>query len=234
MLFGGAYYVYRIVRGVVDGQAGLAFEHARQLVDAERGLGLFFEPGLQSWARDHSWVITPANWMYLNSHFVVTTTFLIWLYLARNHAFYYVRNMFVIAMGLALAGYMVYPTAPPRFLPEWGFTDTVASFVGQSAENSANLLYNPFAAVPSMHVAFALMIAVPAILLVKHRALKLLWGAYPVVVTFVVVVTGNHFWLDAALGTLVAIVSAVAATAALARARPDAWAWRTARARVAA
>jgi membrane-associated phospholipid phosphatase len=78
------------------------------------------------------------------------------------------------------------------------------------------------------------MVAVPAILLVKRRALKLLWGAYPALVTFVVVVTGNHFWLDAALGTLVAIVSAVAATAALGRARPEAWSWRTARARAAA
>ncbi|MFN2616178.1 MAG: phosphatase PAP2 family protein [Thermoleophilaceae bacterium] len=232
LLFGGAYYVYRIVRGVVDGQAGIAFEHARQLVNAERGLGLFFEPGLQSWVKDHDWLITPANWMYVNSHFVVTTTFLIWLYLARNHAYYYVRNMFVIAMGLALVGYLVYPAAPPRFLPEWGFSDTVASLVGQSAENGADVLYNPFAAVPSMHVAFALMIAVPAILLVKRRVLKLLWGVYPAIVTFVVVVTGNHFWLDAALGTGVAIVSAVAATAALARARPDAWAWRTAGARV--
>ena len=99
--------------------------------------------------------------MYVNSHFVVTTTFLIWLYIARNYAFYYVRNMFMVAMALALAGYLVYPTAPPRFLPEWGFTDTVANFVGEGASNSASALYNPFAAVPSMHVAFALMIAVP-------------------------------------------------------------------------
>ena len=106
--------------------------------------------------------------MYVNSHFVITTTFLIWLYIARNHAFYFVRNMFMVAMSLALVGYMAYPTAPPRFLPEWGFSDSVASFVGENAEQSANVLYNPFAAVPSMHVAFALMIAVPAIMLVKR------------------------------------------------------------------
>ena len=68
--------------------------------------------------------MTAANWMYVNSHFMVTTTFLIWLYLARNHAYYFVRNMFMVAMGLALVGYVAYPTAPPRFLPEWGFTDT--------------------------------------------------------------------------------------------------------------
>ena len=102
-LFAGAYYLYRIVRGFVDGQAGLAFENARALVDIERTLGLFFEPGLQAWTRGQDWLLVFANWMYVNSHFVITTTFLIWLYIARNHAFYYVRNMFMVAMGLALA-----------------------------------------------------------------------------------------------------------------------------------
>jgi PAP2 superfamily len=228
-LFAGAYYVYRIVRGFVDGQAALAFENARTLVDAERALGLFFEPGLQAWAQGQEWIVTVANWMYVNTHFVITTTFLIWLYIARNHAFYYVRNMFMIAMGLALVGYAAYPTAPPRYMPEWGFTDTVAAFVGAGAEQSANVLYNPFAAVPSMHVAFALMIAIPAIKLVSHRSLKLAWALYPALVTFVVVVTANHFWLDAALGALVAAFSASGASYALARARPEAWGWRTGR-----
>ena len=226
-LFAGAYYAYRLVRGFVDGQATLAFENARALVDAERALGLFFEPGLQAWAKGEEWLLLFANWMYVNSHFVVTTTFLIWLYIFRNHAFYFVRNMFMVAMGLALVGYMAFPTAPPRFLPEWGFTDTVANFVGEAAENSANVLYNPFAAVPSMHVAFALMISVPAVYLVRTRVLKILWSLYPVLVTFVVMVTANHFWLDAALGALVAAVSAYAASAAFARARPEAWSFRT-------
>jgi membrane-associated phospholipid phosphatase len=81
-----------------------------------------------------------------------------------------------------------------------------------------------------MHVAFALMIAIPAIMLVKRRVVKALWAIYPFVVTFVVMVTGNHFWLDAALGALVAALSAYAAYAAFARARPEAWAWRTAHA----
>ena len=116
-LFAGAYYAYRLVRGFVDGQAGLAFENARALVDLERALGLFFEPGLQAWARGEDWLLTAANWMYVNTHFVVTTTFLVWLYLARNHAFYYVRNMFMLAMGLALVGYVVFPTAPPGSCP---------------------------------------------------------------------------------------------------------------------
>jgi membrane-associated phospholipid phosphatase len=226
LLFAGAYYVYRIVRGIVDGQSMQAFEHGRALVNLERDLGLFFEPGLQHWALRQDWIMWVANTMYVNSHFIVTTTFLAWLYLARNEAYYFVRNMFMVAMGLALVGYVVYPAAPPRFFTEWGFTDSVAQFVGNQAETTASVLYNPYAAVPSMHVAFALMIAVPAIQLVRHRVLKLLWAFYPLLVTFVVVVTANHYWVDAALGVMVAALSAWAARYAFARARPEAWAWR--------
>ena len=101
--------------------------------------------------------------------------------------------------------------------------------VGPQAEASANVLYNPFAAVPSMHVAFALMIGIPAMRIVQSRYAKVLWALYPAVVTFVVIVTANHFWLDAALGALVAGISAWAASYALGRARPEAWAWRTGR-----
>jgi membrane-associated phospholipid phosphatase len=225
-LFASAYYLYRLVRGFVDGEVHTAFENARNLVNIERGLHLFFEPGLQAWANGQTWIVHAASWMYVNSHFMITTTFIVWLYLARNHAFYFVRNMFMIAMGLALVGYLVFPTAPPRYLPEWGFSDTVQTFFGQSVSQSADVLYNPFAAVPSMHVAFALMIAVPAVKLVKPRPLKVVWAIYPAVVTFVVIVTANHFWLDVALGAAVAAVSAYAASAALARARPEVWSWR--------
>lgn len=226
LLFAAAYYGYRLVRGLVDGEASLAFENARTLVSAERALGLFFEPGLQAWALGQSWLVHGAGWMYVHSHVIITIGFLIWLYLSRNRAFYYVRNMFLIAMGLALVGYVVFPTAPPRLLPEWGFTDTVVGLVGEKAARGAELLYNPFAAVPSMHVAFALMIGVLAMMLVTNRALKLAWAAYPLLVTFVVVVTANHFWLDAVLGAAVAAVSAYAAHAGLARARPEVWGWR--------
>ena len=101
--------------------------------------------------------------MYLNTHFVVTTCTLAFIYLFRNEHFYFVRNMFMVAMGLALVGYVVYPTAPPRMLPELGFTDSVLDFTGVSRTSDVNALYNPYAAVPSMHVGFALMLAIPMI-----------------------------------------------------------------------
>ena len=97
--------------------------------------------------------------MYVNSHFTITTVTLAFIYLRRNPSFYFIRNMFMVAMGIALVLYAAYPTAPPRFMPEWGFSDSVAHFTGLTAEgSSADALYNPFAAVPSMHVAFALML----------------------------------------------------------------------------
>ena len=226
LLFAGAYYVYRVVRGLVDGQANAAFQNARDVVDLERGMHLFFEEKVQAWSIANPIVIDAANFMYVNSHFVVTTTFLAWLYIARNHAYYFVRNMFMVAMVFALLGYVLYPTAPPRFMPEWGFEDTVANMFGTNVSESANVLYNPYAAMPSMHVAFALMIAVPAAQLVRLRTLKAVWLTYPLIVSFVVVATGNHFWLDAAVGALVALVSAWIASAAFARVRPEAWAWR--------
>ena len=228
-LFFAAYMLYRLVRGFVDGQAAAAFDNARRLINIERATHLFFEPALQAWATGHDWIVHAANWMYVNSHFTLTAAFLVWLYARRNHAFYYVRNMFLVAMGLALVLYVVFPTAPPRFMPEWGFTDTVTAQVGRAAADGVALLYNPFAAVPSMHVAFSLMVAVPAVLLTRSLVARALWAGYPALVTFVVVVTGNHFWLDAALGALVAAVSASAASHALARARPEVWAWRSAR-----
>jgi hypothetical protein len=222
-----AYYLYRLVRGIVDGQVAVSFAHARGIVSFERSLGLFFEPGLQRTAIDHMhWLVDVTNWCYVNMHLFGTSAFILWLYFRRNDAFYFVRNMFMVAMGLALIGYVIFPTAPPRFLPEWGFTDTVSTFVGNSAANTASVLYNPYAAIPSMHVAFALLLGFSAAKLVKWRVLKVVFYAYPVWVAFVTMMTANHFWTDAVLGALTAALAWWAASYALARARPHAWAWR--------
>ena len=227
VLFCGAYYLYRIVRGLVDGRAQQAFANAQELIDIERTLGIFVEPGVHAWAASKSWVIDFSSWAYVNSHFTITVVTLAWLYLFRNPGFYWIRNMFMVAMGVALLLYVLYPTAPPRFMPEWGFSDSVAEFTGITASDSANLLYNPFAAVPSMHVAFALMLGIPLAKIVKRRPIKLLWTIYPLIVSFVVVATANHWTADAVLGAVTAGIGAAGA-AALARLRPEVWSWTTA------
>jgi hypothetical protein len=229
-LFAAAYYGYSFVRGAVVGKTADAFANGRTLIDLERTLHLFVEPAVQAWANGKSWLIDLASWTYLNSHFAITLGVLVFIYLFHNSSFYFVRNMFLVAMGLALLCYVLYPTAPPRFFTEWGFTDSVAELTGIPQDSmTVNALFNPYAAVPSMHVAFAVMIGWPAARLVRRRAFKIAWALYPLLVTWVVVVTGNHFWMDALLGVLVATVSAYVAQA-LARARPGVWAFAPARA----
>ncbi len=215
---------YETVRGIAEGQRSVAFANGREIIDLERSTGTFFEPGFQSWHLGERWLVDIANFMYMNSHFVLTTAFLVWLYIKRNDSFYFVRNMFMVAMGLALIGYTIYPTAPPRLFMEFGFVDTINDF-SQVNHDSAlvKLFVNPYAAVPSMHCAFALMISVPGVMLSRHLWAKAFWAVYPLIVLWVVVVTANHYWVDAAIGWMVAGVAALVAQRLLARARPAAW-----------
>ena len=226
VLFCGAYWLYRLVRGLVDSRAGEAFENARSVIDVERALGLFIEPSVHAWVSGQALLNDATSWLYLNSHFAVTTVVLAWIYLRRNERFYFVRNMFMVAMGLALVGYAALPTAPPRFMPEWGFTDSVATFTGVDAESgTGDVLFNPFAAIPSMHVAFALMIGLTMAQIVRRSWARMLWWGYAPMVTFVVIATANHWWIDAFLGALVAAFAAAAARGFFARLRPEVWAW---------
>jgi hypothetical protein len=223
-LFLFVYQGYQVVRGIADGEHSVAIANAERVIHLERSLGAFFEPGLQQAFISHRWVIDLANWMYLNSHFVITTAFLVWLYLFRHENFRFVRNMFLVAMGVALIGYLVYPTAPPRLVPGAGFTDTIGAFTSTSQDSSAvSVLVNPYAAVPSMHIAFALMIGVPGVALSRTAWARMWWSAYPLLVFFVIVVTANHFWFDAAAGAATACLAALAANQ-LARVRSS-WAW---------
>src|SRR5437762_3614778 len=84
LLFCGAYYLYRIVRGVVDGHPATAFAHARRVIDLERALGFFTEPAINAWASGKTWIIEIASWMYVNSHFTITVLTLAFIYMFRN------------------------------------------------------------------------------------------------------------------------------------------------------
>jgi membrane-associated phospholipid phosphatase len=138
-----------------------------------------------------------------------------------------VRNMFLVAMALALVGYALLPTAPPRVFD--GFTDTITDYAQVNHDSGlVKVFINPYAAIPSMHCAFALMIGVTGALIARNKISKVAWAVYPVLVLWVVVVTANHFWIDAAAGYLVAILAVLAAREVLARARPAAWSFRPA------
>ncbi len=219
---------YELVRGIADGQRTVAIAHGQQVIDIERSTHTFFEPGLQAFFLPAHWLIDVANQAYLNAQFSIALGFLVWLYLCRNESYYFVRNMFVVSMGLALVGYTLFPTAPPRMFPEHGFVDTITDFSNVNHDSTlAKIFINPYAAVPSMHCAFAMMIGVTGAIVCRNRVAKVFWAAWPLLIAWVVIVTANHYWVDVALGWMVAATSAVVAQRLLARARPHAWAWRT-------
>jgi hypothetical protein len=229
-LVGLAYGAYSLVRGLVSSDTTTAFRHALDMIQAERTLHVFVEPSIQAWASSSHLLMDFSSWLYVNAQTSITLAALVYLYVRHNGSFYFVRNMFAIAMLIALIGYAVFPTAPPRFLPEWGFIDSVSDLTGvhvSHASASMNTLFNPYAAVPSMHVAFALMIGWPLASLSKTRVARVLWRLYPLLIAFVIVATANHFILDAILGALTAGASAIGARR-LGRMRPAAWRFRAA------
>ena len=228
-LLGVAYYAYRLTRGLIDNPQGavVAFENARALISIEQTLGIFHEVAIHDYFRDIAWLNDAAVLIYMNAQTAVLVSAMLFLYFFHNERFYFVRNMFLASMVIALVGYMVLPTAPPRFFPEYGFNDSVSDFAGVTHTDSVNLLFNPYAAVPSMHCAFAIFLGVTFARVAKHRITRILWGLYPIVMVWVVVVTANHWILDAVLGAATAAASAYIAMW-MARARPAAWSWQPA------
>src|SRR4051794_16769732 len=107
LIFAGAYYGYTVIRGVADGRPEAAFQHGRQIIDIERNLHVFVEPAIQAWASGSSVLIDSASWVYINAQTTVCLSALVYLYFFRNSSFYFVRNMMVTAMAIALVGYTV-------------------------------------------------------------------------------------------------------------------------------
>jgi hypothetical protein len=222
-----AYKLYQNTRGLINDQLGAsqAFTNADWIVSTERLLHIDIERSVQGFARSVPGLSDASALMYMNAQFSVTFGAMIYIYLRHNQAFGFVRNMFIGAWALALVGYVLLPTAPPRLVPGLGIHDAVSEMTGvdPADQNSGvSKLFNPYAAVPSMHVGFSLMIGIPLARLSKHRITRVFWGIYPVVVLFVVMATGNHFLLDGVFGALAVGISALVARR-LGQLRPHAW-----------
>src|SRR5437660_5944053 len=172
-LFVGAFLLYDLVRGLA-GHPGYykPFGDAMRIIDFERAVHIFVEPSINAWVQHTHWLLDIADWVYLNGHFFVTLGALAFMYVRRNDSFYFVRNVVIVSMAIALVGYWLYPTAPPRLMPEWGFTDSVSQFLGTNWVDYGpeKAFLNFYAAVPSMHVCFAIILGWPRARLVRARA----------------------------------------------------------------
>jgi hypothetical protein len=199
-----------LCRGLAGGGEEAAERHAETIVRLERRLHVFGEAAVQH--ATHQVVGLPSllGYAYVTLHLVVTAAVLTWVYRRRRHAYRSLRNALVLANALAVVGYTVFPTAPPR-LAGVGVADTVSKATSIDLTSTlVSALYNPYAAVPSMHVGFALLVGASVARLAQRPLWRLAGAAYPVFVLLVIVATGNHFFFDAAAGALVAAVASAA------------------------
>lgn len=213
-IFLAALLVYQGSRGLVIGDTSTAFDNAAGVVEWEKSYGLFFELHIQEWALGNLELVEALNYFYLSAHWIVTTGFFVWLWFQRRSVYPYVRNAFLAANAIALTIFMVYPVAPPRLLTGTGFVDTLNRVSDVDLHGGVlSGWFNPYAAVPSMHFGYSIMIALVAMWLIRAWPLRFLALAYPAVVFVTIVGTGNHFVIDAVAGT--AVVAAGFAVIAL-------------------
>ena len=199
------YGVYEVVRGAPGENVQAAMRHTSEIVALEQSVGVYVERGVQEAFEAVPGVPTVLGLAYLLLHFAGTTAALVWLHRRHPERFPIVRTTVVVATALALVGYVLYPAAPPR-LADLGFADTVTSHTGLNLSSDLlGALYNPFAAVPSLHFGYALIVGVVLARLATHRAMRIVGAVYPVAMLLVIVATGNHFVFDAALGALVVV-----------------------------
>ena len=206
------YALYEVFRGVGDASLAVARDHARDIVALERSFDVFVEHGVQQWASGIAGLPAFLGLFYVTSHLGATGAALVWLHRRHPTRFPLVRNTLVIATALSLVGYVLYPAAPPR-LSGHGFADTVSAHTHVNLSSDLlGSLYNPFAAVPSMHFGYALLVGAVVFAYARRPALRALGALYPAFMLFDIVATGNHFLFDAAMGGAVVAVAYSIAT----------------------
>ncbi len=204
-LIASLYALYEAVRGAGDASLAVARAHTADIVALERVLHVFDERAVQEASLAVPYLPALLGLAYMSLHFGATTLAVRWVYRERPQAFPLVRTTLIISTALALAGYVLYPAAPPR-LAGLGFADTVTTHTGLNL--SSDLLgsfYNPLAAVPSLHFGYALIVGGVLVTLARRRWLRVLGAAYPAFMLFDIVATANHFWFDAAAGGAVVV-----------------------------
>ncbi|MFJ4974296.1 phosphatase PAP2 family protein [Streptomyces coeruleorubidus] len=201
LLVAALFLVYKLGRQLATGHTGEAFRNAYRVWDFERAVRLPGEGAAQSLLLHGDGLVHLANTYYAAVHFPATAAFLIWLYLRRPAHYVWARRVLAVVTASALVLHLLFPLAPPRMLAATGLVDT-ARVYGPSVYGSpaTDSLSNQFAAMPSLHFGWALMVAVGLIVATRSRWRRL-WLLHPLLTLLVIVGTANHYWLDAIAAT---------------------------------
>ena len=221
-LFVVAELCYEAVRGVADGQRAIALANGQHVISFEKSIHAFFEPepaeGVHRSPLDHRLRQLHVHEQPLRGDDRVPR-----LALPLQEPELLLRAQHVHGRDGTGGRRLRAAADRPPAVCSTRFTDTITQYAQVNHDSGlVKLFINPYAAIPSMHVAFSTMIGVTGVLISRHTITKIFWCAYPVLVFWVVIVTANHFWVDGAFGLLVAVLSALAARQVLARVRPAA------------
>lgn len=233
LIIGIFYAVYSLIRNQFGsnqlGEGGIperAFHNAERMIGLERAIGLYHEESIQDWFLPYPWVIRALNIFYGSGHFVVTIGVFLLLFWKRPKVFPQWRNTLAAMTGLAIIGFALFPLMPPRLLDvpcdryggacipsqyrplggSFGFVDTLASYGGWWSFDSGAVadLSNQYAAMPSMHIGWAMWCAIAMWPLLSRRWQRVAVFLYPLFTLFVIIVTANHYWIDG-VGGLIAL-----------------------------
>jgi hypothetical protein len=206
----GFYGIYSAIRDVSGSHQQRAFDNARHIISIEHHLGIFHEVTIQHWALHFTPLIITANYMYGSLHFVVTIGVAVWLFRSYSDDYPRYRNTLAITTALALIGFTIFPLMPPRLLLadgglHIGFVDTLEKYktIWSFDSGPAAKVSNQYAAMPSVHIAWSTWCALALVPRMKTLPRKVLAASYPVMTLIVIVITANHYLIDAAGGLLI-------------------------------
>ncbi len=197
--------LYFFVRGLMDSQTSLAVAHAHDVVALERALGIFHEPWLQAQVLDTGWLVTLLNRIYIFGHWPVIVGTLSWLVWKHPARFARYRSALLLSGAIGLVFFVLFPTAPPRLVPDLAFVDTVTQHSQAYRVLQPPSFTNPYAAVPSLHVGWNLLMGIA---IVRHASTRWArWFGYlmPLVMWAATVLTANHYIVDGVAGAAVAL-----------------------------
>ncbi|WP_137992147.1 phosphatase PAP2 family protein [Streptomyces vilmorinianum] len=198
LLVTALFLVYKLGRLLANGHELRAFHNADRIWEAERAVRLPGEGSIQALLLHGEPLVRAANTYYAAVHFPATLAFLAWLYRRRPAHYLWSRRVLALLTAAALALHLLMPLAPPRMLAATGLVDTARiygpSVYGASPETDS--MANQFAAMPSLHFGWALMVAIGLIAATRGR-LRWLWLLHPALTLLVIVGTANHYWFDA-------------------------------------
>jgi PAP2 superfamily len=193
------------IRGLTQGSPRVAVLHAHHIVDFERSIGIYVEPTVQSWIAPHEVPAMLANWMYVWGHWPVILATMIWLAWQHREVFLRLRDGMLISGALGMVVFLTYPVAPPR-LAGLGLVDTVTDHSRTYYVLQSPLFVNQYAAVPSLHVGWNLLVGIAIVTAATSVSLRAVGFAMPVLMAVAVVATANHYLVDVVAGVAFALL----------------------------